>query len=431
MVSEQTLFIHLSPNYCGHMRPKNSRLLQISAVLGSAGNSAVHVAVPWLVLETTGSSAQAGLVLGISGLSVIFTAPIIGGVIAVLGARRVSMWSDLISATSVILFPMVNGTVGLNFLWLLLIAIFGAMFDPAGATARKSMIQRVATEEGLSLEKFNGQFEASAIVGSIAGPAGAALLIGLFGVNTTFMIITVAFVLASATVRLIRVDVTAESSAQKATVSNVMHETRTGISVLWRDKPLLSLIGLYTMLAAIYMPVETIVLSRHFKDLDQPHVLGFILSTMSIGTVIGALQFHRVIARLSPSVLVMASMTSIGGVVCAMALLPDALWFIGLGLLLGLAFGPVSPLSNFLVQRRVPEHLHGPVFGTQFSLTHVVTPVGSLALGLIIESVSIPLTLLVIGLLFISVTLFIGLLGPMKHLTTETGTSGPSVSLND
>ena len=409
------------------MRPRNSRLLQISAILGSAGNSAVHVAVPWLVLEITGSSAQAGIVLGISGISVIFTAPIIGGVIAVLGARRVSMWSDLISATSVVLFPIVNGTLGLNFLWLLLIAIFGAMFDPAGATARKSMIQRVATEEKLSLEKFNGQFEASSIVGMIAGPAGAALLIGLVGIDTTFVIITVAFILASATVRLVSIDVTAATRTQKATMSHVMHETRTGISVLWHDKPLLSLVGLYTLLGAIYMPVETIVLSRHFKDLDQPYVLGFILSSMSIGTVVGALQFHRVIAIMSPPTLVMTSMTSIGAVVCAMALLPHALWFVGLGLVLGLAYGPVSPLSNFLVQRRVPENLHGPVFGTQFSLSHVVTPVSSLSLGLIIESVSIPLTLLVVGLLFITVTLVIGILGPMKHLTTEIGPSGPSV----
>lgn len=413
------------------MRPRNSRLLQLSAVLGSAGNSAVHVAVPWLVLETTGSSAQAGIVLGVSGLSVIFTAPIIGGVIAVLGARRVSIWSDLISATSVILFPIVNGTLGLNFLWLLLIAIFGAMFDPAGATARKSMIQRVATEEKLSLEKFNGQFEASAIVGMIAGPAGAALLIGFLGVDTTFVIITGAFILASLTVRFVRIDLTATHTPQKATVSNVMGETRTGISVLWHDKPLLSLVGLYTLLGAIYMPVETIVLSRHFKDLDQPYVLGFILSSMSIGTVIGALQFHRVIATMSPPTLVMASMTSIGAVVCAMAFLPDALWFVGLGLVLGLAYGPVSPLSNFLVQRRVPENLHGPVFGTQFSLSHVVTPLSSLSLGLIIESVSIPLTLLLVGLLFIAVTLVIGILGPMKHLTIDSPPLGPSVGSHD
>jgi MFS family permease len=251
------------------------------------------------------------------------------------------------------------------------------------------------------------------------------------GVDTTFIIIASAFIVASLTMRVIRTDTVTTQHNQKPTVANVAHETRTGMSVLWRDKPLLSLVGLYTMLTAIYMPVETIVLSRHFKDLDQPHVLGFILSAMSIGIVIGALQFHRISARMSPPHLVMTSMSGIGLVVCAMALLPDAISFIGLGFALGLVFGPVSPLSNSLVQRRVTENLHGPVFGTLFSLTHLVQPVGSLALGLIVESVSIPLTLFVIGVLFISVTLLVGFLGPMKHLTTEMGPSGSSVSSDD
>ena len=67
------------------MRIRYSHLLALAALFASVGNSAVHIAIPWLVLETTGSSANAGVVLGISGFSVIFTAPIIGGLIAVLG----------------------------------------------------------------------------------------------------------------------------------------------------------------------------------------------------------------------------------------------------------------------------------------------------------------------------------------------------------
>lgn len=398
----------------------NATMLRAAGLCGSAGNSAVHVALPWLVLETTGSSAQAGIVLGVTGLSVVFTAPIIGGLIAVLGSRRVSMWSDIISACSVLLFPIVDRTIGLTLFTLLLIGTFGAMFDPAGSTARKSMIQRVAQDDGRSLVKFNGSFEAFTIMGTIAGPAGAAASIALVGVHTTFVIIAVAFVVAAAAISVVSVSTDTDRESATMSVSNVLFETRTGMGVLWRDRPLLSLVGLYTMLSALYMPVETIVLSRHFKDLDQPHVLGLLLSSMSVGTVIGAFQFHRVIARLSPPVLVMSSMTGIGLVVCAMAWLPGAVVFVVLGLVLGLCYGPVSPLSNYLVQRRVPERLHGPVFGTMFSLTHVVTPVGSLALGLIIQSVSIPATLLVIGSTFIGVTLLVGLKGPMKHLTVGT-----------
>ena len=401
------------------MRIRHSYLLAVSAMFASAGNSAVHIAIPWLVLEITGSSANAGVVLGISGFSVIFTAPIIGGLIAVLGARPVSIWADIISATSVLLFPIVGTLFGLNLASLLIIAIAGALFDPAGATARKSLIQAVAERDGLSLTKFNGTYEAAATIGTVIGPTGAALAISFVGINTTFYLIAIVFVLASCLAFFIPVVTSHIRTKQSFSVGNVFRETRIGMNALWRDKPLLSLVGLYTLLTAIYMPVESIVLSRYFRDLNEPRTLGFVLSAMSVGIVIGALQFHRAIRTFSPGNLVIISMTLIGAVVCAMAFLPNAIIFIGLGLALGLAFGPVSPMTNYLVQKRMPQHLHGPVFGTQFSLMYLATPAGTLALGLIVQSVSIAPLLFVIGALFIGVTLLVGFTGPLRQLRIE------------
>jgi len=401
------------------MRIRHSYLLAVSAMFAYAGNSAVHIAIPWLVLEITGSSANAGVVLGVSGFSVIFTAPIIGGLIAVLGARPVSIWADIISAASVLLFPIVGTLFGLNLASLLIIAIAGALFDPAGATARKSLIQAVAERDGLSLTKFNGTYEAAATIGTIIGPTGAALAISFVGINTTFYLIAIVFVLASCLAFFIPVVTSHIRTKESFSVGNVFRETRIGMNALWRDKPLLSLVGLYTLLTAIYMPVESIVLSRYFRDLNEPRTLGFVLSAMSVGIVIGALQFHRAIRTFSPGNLVIISMTLIGAVVCAMAFLPNAIIFIGLGLALGLAFGPVSPMTNYLVQKRMPQHLHGPVFGTQFSLMYLATPAGTLALGLIVQSVSIAPLLFVIGALFIGVTLLVGFTGPLRQLRIE------------
>lgn len=401
------------------MRIRHSYLLAASAMFASAGNSAVHIAIPWLVLEITGSSANAGVVLGISGFSVIFTAPIIGGLIAILGPRPVSIWADIISAASVVLFPIVGTLFGLNLASLLIIAIAGALFDPAGATARKSLIQAVAERDGLSLTKFNGTYEAAATIGTVIGPTGAALAISFVGINTTFYLIAIVFVLASCLAMFIPVVTSHIRTKEPFSVGNVFRETRIGMNALWRDKPLLSLVGLYTLLTAIYMPVESIVLSRYFRDLNEPRTLGFVLSAMSVGIVIGALQFHRAVRTFSPGNLVIISMTLIGAVVCAMAFLPNAIIFIALGLALGLAFGPVSPMSNYLVQKRMPQHLHGPVFGTQFSLMYLATPAGTLALGLIVQSVSIAPLLFVIGALFIGVTLLVGFTGPLRQLRIE------------
>ena len=219
------------------MRIRHSHLLALAALFASVGNSAVHIAIPWLVLETTGSSANAGVVLGISGFSVIFTAPIIGGLIAVLGARPVSIWADIISAGSVVLFPIVGSLFGLNLTSLLIISIIGAMFDPAGATARKSLIQAVAERDGLSLIKFNGTYEAAATIGTVLGPTGAALAISFVGINATFYLIAIVFVLASCLAFFIPVVTTYTKSDESFSVKNVFKETRIGMNALWNDKP--------------------------------------------------------------------------------------------------------------------------------------------------------------------------------------------------
>lgn len=398
---------------------KDSSLLRLSTFFGTAANSGVNIAVPWLVLETTGSSARAGIVLGISGISVVFTAPLIGGLIAVLGSRKVSVWSDVISASSVALFPIVNELGGMSLATLILIATFGAMFDPAGITARKTMIQRVAQQETASLQKLNGSYEAAMAVGWIVGPGGAALLIAAFSTNVALIGVAIFSFLAALCVVAMKLRDSVHHDTTQFSIKNVWGETTTGISAMWNDKPLLSLFGLYTLLSGLYMPVELVVLSRHFKDIGQPGSLGILLSTMSVGVVIGALLFHRAILAMTPAQLVMASMSTIGLTVCAMAPLPHTAVFAVIGLALGLAYGPVSPLGNYLVQRRIPERLQGPVYGAQFSLTHVATPIGALILGFVIESISIPITLFIVGLLFIVVTLAVGIWGPMRHLTAH------------
>ena len=405
------------------MRIRHSHLLALAALFASAGNSAVHIAIPWLVLETTGSSANAGLVLGVSGFSLIFSAPLIGGLIAVLGARPVSIWADIISAGSVVLFPIVGILFGLNLTSLIIIAIVGAIFDPAGATARRSLIQAVAEREGLSLIKFNGTYEAAAVSGMVLGPTGAAVAINIVGINSTFYLIAIVFLFASCLAFFIPVVTTYTKSDESFSFGNVIKQTRIGMNALWHDKPLMSLVVLFTLLSALYTPIESIVLSRYFSDQNDPQTFGFVLSAMAVGVIIGALQFHRAVKVFSPGNLVIISMTLIGAVVCTMALLPNAIIFIGLGLALGLSFGPVSPMTGYLVQQRMPQHLHGPVFGTQFSLTYLATPAGALALGLIVQSVSISPLLFVLGALFIAATLLVGFLGPLRRLSMEALTT--------
>ena len=129
------------------------------------------ITVPWLVLERTDSPARAGLLAALVSLPGIFVSPIVGGLIDRVGRRAVSALSDLLSCLSVLLFVVgeVLGTLG--FFLIAAFAVLGAVFDPAGYTARKALIPNAAEAAGMAVEKANGRHEGFFAVGWMLGPA--------------------------------------------------------------------------------------------------------------------------------------------------------------------------------------------------------------------------------------------------------------------
>ena len=117
--------------------------------LGRRGRNGISlIAFPWLVLQHNGSAFDASIVAGAASLPLLFSTLIAGTAVDYLGRRRVSIISDALSATTVaavpvlaIMFGHASITVGV----LAVLAALGALFDPAGITARESMLPEAAT----------------------------------------------------------------------------------------------------------------------------------------------------------------------------------------------------------------------------------------------------------------------------------------------
>ncbi|MDQ5884880.1 MAG: hypothetical protein QG645_42, partial [Patescibacteria group bacterium] len=92
--------------------------LQYANLFSGVSNSLMMIAVPWLVLEQTGSPFYAGLSGALAGIPGIIVSPFIGVLIDKIGARIVSVLSDLLSAFSVLLFPVFYYTGLLN-IWVI------------------------------------------------------------------------------------------------------------------------------------------------------------------------------------------------------------------------------------------------------------------------------------------------------------------------
>ena len=79
--------------------------LEGATLLSGLGNGVAMVAVPWLVLDLTGSAGAAGVVAGVTALPLLLSSLFSGTVVDLIGRRRTSVISDLFSAASVAAIP--------------------------------------------------------------------------------------------------------------------------------------------------------------------------------------------------------------------------------------------------------------------------------------------------------------------------------------
>jgi MFS family permease len=402
-------------------------LLQVANLLGGVANATVAVLVPWLVLETTGSAASAGIVAAVAGIPGIFVSPFVGALVDRLGRRRVSMGSDVLSALSVSLFPLADraGVLGLGMIAGL--AVLGAVFDPAGYTARKALIPDVAAAGRLVVDRVNGWHEGVFAAGWVIGPALAALGISTIGAIGTFWATSAAFVLAIVAVAGIRVQ---EAGAIARHEAGEDHEPfwgslLRGARVLWADRPMRVLTLAICVLALVYMPTEAVLMPVHFQAIDQPAGYGLTMTMLAAGGMVGAFSYGWLARRLTRHQIAMLVMvvTTIG--IIPMAFLPPLPVFVAAGFLLGLGWGPMNPLMNTLVQTRVPPHVQGRVYGVQTALFYAAPPIGLLVAGIAVDAVGVQVVYAVIGGVLAVSALLVAALPSLRGLDDATSAVQP------
>ena len=357
------------------------------------------ITIPWLILERTDSPAFAGLVAAISALPGILVSPIGGWMVDHIGRRAVSIGADLLSSLSVAAFPIVAATFGLSNLSILLIAVLGAVFDPAGYTARKTLLADVAKSSEIDLDRLNGIHDGFMGVAWIFGPAIGAGLIASIGSINSFWVSAGLFVIAALAIAFLRVGNMGKESRDLAEESGEKTDNRIriGVKTLWNDKLLRTLSIALLVLAAVYMPTEAVVLPTYFENIDNPSGLGLVISALAAGSAIGSFGYGWISKRVQRKTLIRMILLGSAISIIPMALLPALPLLMLAGFFLGLSWGPYNPLISSLVQERIPAHIHGRVFGVQTAVFYAAPPVGMLLAGLSVERYGVKVTYLVLA----------------------------------
>ena len=395
-------------------------LLEAANLLSGLSNAIVLIAIPWLVLERTDSPIAAGVVSAVSSVLGVLVAPAVGFLIDRFGRKLISVLSDILSAVSVALIPIVALATELTFSWILILAALGAVFDPAGYTARKALIPDVAAVSQVDIAKLNGIHEGIFAVGWTLGPALAAVFIATIGATSSFWLGFVFFVVAALCVLVMRV----EDAGQKARNQRLQPgeserfwaEAFRGVTYLWADRPLRVLTIAVMVLAAVYLPSEAVVLPVYFEAQNFPQGLGIVITALAGGSMIGAFGYGWLARRLSRyNIVRIALLGTMVSIVPLAFLLPLPI-MVAAALLLGLSWGPLQPLLNSVVQSRVPDEAQGRVFGAQMALFYAGPPAAMLIVGAAVSAFGVFASYLAIAAVLVVTSVVVLLLPSIRRI---------------
>ncbi|MGV0795193.1 MFS transporter [Mycolicibacterium sp. XJ1819] len=375
-------------------------LILFAVLMAGAGNGISIVAFPWLVLQRNGSAVEASIVAMAGTLPLLVATLIAGAAVDYLGRRRVSMISDALSALSVAAVPVLALTFGMDVVNVAVLAVLaglGAFFDPAGMTARETMLPEAATRAGWTLDRANSVYEATFNLAYIVGPGIGGLLIATLGGVNTMWVTACAFLLSITAIALLRLE---GAGAPDRTVlpDGVWAGIVEGLQFVWRTPVLRTLAFVDLAATGLYMPMESVLFPKYFTDRDEPAHLGWVLMALSIGGLVGALGYAVVSRYMSRRATMVAAVLTLGAAMTVIAFLPPLPLILALSAVIGLMYGPIQPIYNYVMQTRAPQHLRGRVVGVMGSLAYAAGPLGLVVAGPLADSAGLHVTFLALSL---------------------------------
>ena len=358
--------------------------LWLGQAISRFGDQFTVIALLWFVLQLTGSGTAVGLVVLCFELPAVITGPLLGRLLDRLQPRLLMVGDNLLRALVIALIPLL-GVLGILQMWqIYVLALCAGALSPVTLIGVRVILPALVPDSELddanALSSFNLQFAA------LAGPVTAGVVVAVVGGPWALLIDAASFLvmgmLALTLPNIPRAHLTESSHTGDGWL---------GFGLLFTRKDLRTL----TLLAAVfffsYGPLEAALPVYNQVILHAGATgYGLLWTGFGVGAVIGALGTHLVARYHRPGLLLACIALLWGALLAPLAFLhqlPLAMLFLALA---GCAWAPYMAIETSLLQRLVPEHLRGRLFGARSTLTTAAAPLGAVLGGLLLGVSSAP-----------------------------------------
>ncbi|WP_332685841.1 MFS transporter [Devosia sp.] len=380
--------------------------LALATVLSTSGTRLSAIAIPWLVLTTTGSPVLTGLV-GFAELLPYVLAKALGGpLIDRIGARRIAVWCDGLSTIAVALVPLLFWA-GLLTIWVLLpaVALIGVLRAPSDA-AKQALVPTVAAMGKLPLERVTGIMGASDRLAGTLGAAGAGVLIALLGPAPALLANALAFFLSALVVTLGIPRLPAEPPKRDPSTS-YRAEFGAGWAVLRNDPVLRGLVIMIAITNLFDQAYGIVLLPVWVRSagLDVTWV-GIFLAAFSGASIAGAAIAAAIGDRLPRLAIYTIGFLFAGPLPMAIfAVNAPVAVIVSVLMVSGFAAGFLNPIIGAILFERTPAAMVGRVIALVGALAWSLMPFGGLYAGLLVDNFGIAIALGVTAMLYLLATM--------------------------
>jgi MFS family permease len=405
-------------------------LLTANAI-SMVGNVFAMIAIPWFVLQTTGSPAKTGLTGFFTTLAAVVATFFGGAIVDRLGFKRTSVIADVTSCVAFALIPLLYALGVLQYPGLLALVFVGNFLDAPGTTAREALIPDLAGIAGVSLERASALIQAVERGARMVGAPLAGVIIAVSGARNAIWFDAGSFVISAAIVWLLvpALKIHAEPAAVEAAAHadsprHYLAEIREGIQFILRDRLLLAIVLMVVVSNFIDTPYSGVLLPVYFQRFfDSALPLGLVLSASGGGALVTALVFGAVGQRLSRRAVFFGGFLLATVRFFVFALVPPVWALVVTALLSGFGSGPINPVISTISYERIPAQYRGRVLGSLTSLAYVAMPLGSVLGGLALQVVDIRMLLVVLGVVYVA-TILIAMATPaMRQMDARASES--------
>jgi MFS family permease len=360
---------------------------QTISLLGDRIN---QVAIGFLVLTTTGSALETGLVFLAATLPNLLLGPMVGPFVDRWDQRRLMVVSDLLRAGLVLAIPILaNADIAFVYPIVFLVTTISLFFRPAKA----AVVPRMVAEE--DLVAANAAIWTGETVADIGGYPLAGLLVGMLGpaVWVAFWLDAASYVVSAGLLLTLVIPPAARGAAVHASsamgaVRRFAEDLRGGWHVLRRQPTLFqnTLVSAVAQLSVGTTIALTIVYGREALDgrlIPFPQNYAAIDAAIGAGNLVGGFVVGALGARLRKGRLVVAGFVFMGLGVMVMGLTQDVVVALAASFFVGV-FNLVYVIpTQALFAELTPEGYMGRVVAFRSSLVF-----GAMTLSMAVSSVA-------------------------------------------